>query len=370
MDNTTKELYDRQRDMELTIPKKVAVIGLGGGGSWVAITLALAGVKELIVMDNDIIEESNLNRTLYRYSDIGKSKVTAIKELIHERRPDCIVDGIRNTSIKSYEDTVANISDEYLSVLACDIVIDATDNYQTRDLYTHLYAKEKIRPTYCKLGYDGLSYELDFTFCHIEDSALQGYRRINTYVGTVISEVGALLEALITHGKPQGHQIMSDAGKDMANLLKPIADWRPPATVVINDVEHELLPLAEHRNDLTTKDVLYFDLDINDYDESYTRKTQGCHEDMASYAGRKLIDVNLTKLTGKTLRYHYIWDVRDILIVGKPKKEVKAIENQITNFDYEIVEEGDNVQENKDVSDELVGDNESVTTATSVADAV
>ena len=67
------------------------VVGLGGIGNWVALDLALLGMGTLILFDNDKVETSDLNRTLFKLSHINKPKVSAVKELISERRKDTIV---------------------------------------------------------------------------------------------------------------------------------------------------------------------------------------------------------------------------------------------------------------------------------------
>lgn len=46
------------------------VVGLGGIGNWVALDLALVGMGTLILFDDDIVEVSNLNRTLFKLSHI------------------------------------------------------------------------------------------------------------------------------------------------------------------------------------------------------------------------------------------------------------------------------------------------------------
>ena len=81
-------IYDRQRTLSLNTPKSATVIGCGGVGSWVALNLALVGVGSLVIVDYDIIEEHNLNRTPFKHFHIGFPKVTALAELIYERRPD------------------------------------------------------------------------------------------------------------------------------------------------------------------------------------------------------------------------------------------------------------------------------------------
>ena len=62
---------------------KVAVIGLGGVGGSCAIALARSGVGRLLLLDGDVVEESNLNRqTLFGYSDLGRRKAEAAKEAL------------------------------------------------------------------------------------------------------------------------------------------------------------------------------------------------------------------------------------------------------------------------------------------------
>jgi len=84
-------LYDRQRSLGLNIPPKVAIIGVGGVGAWCALNFALTGTKEIFLIDDDILEEHNLNRTPFKRSQIGKTKVVAMTELIIERRIDAKV---------------------------------------------------------------------------------------------------------------------------------------------------------------------------------------------------------------------------------------------------------------------------------------
>jgi molybdopterin/thiamine biosynthesis adenylyltransferase len=60
------------------------VVGAGGTGSPMAMMLARAGIGRLGVIDGDRVESTNLHRTLYRRSDIGRPKVEALKEIIVE----------------------------------------------------------------------------------------------------------------------------------------------------------------------------------------------------------------------------------------------------------------------------------------------
>ena len=65
----------------------VAVCGLGGLGSNVAIALARAGIGRLILIDFDKVEISNLHRQQYKASQIGKYKTDALSEILKEVAP-------------------------------------------------------------------------------------------------------------------------------------------------------------------------------------------------------------------------------------------------------------------------------------------
>ena len=65
----------------------VAVAGCGGLGSNAAIALGRAGVGTLILVDDDVVELSNLNRQHYFLSDIGKPKVEALAHYLRAINP-------------------------------------------------------------------------------------------------------------------------------------------------------------------------------------------------------------------------------------------------------------------------------------------
>jgi sulfur carrier protein ThiS adenylyltransferase len=70
---------------------RVAVAGLGGLGSQIAVMLARCGVGTLHLIDCDIVEPSNLNRQVYRICHLGKRKVDALCEELKTIQPYCHV---------------------------------------------------------------------------------------------------------------------------------------------------------------------------------------------------------------------------------------------------------------------------------------
>jgi len=68
----------------------VAVVGIGGVGSWVVESLARSGVGQLTLIDFDQVAESNMNRQLHAVeSTVGQAKVVAMRDRVHTFYPQC-----------------------------------------------------------------------------------------------------------------------------------------------------------------------------------------------------------------------------------------------------------------------------------------
>lgn len=114
------ELYNRQTELNIAIPTSVAVIGVGGVGSWVAINMALTGTKKIVLVDCDVVDGHNLNRTLFKEKHIGGSKVSAVSELIIERR--------KNIEVVPIDKRIEECNDYEMSeITGCDYIIDCRD---------------------------------------------------------------------------------------------------------------------------------------------------------------------------------------------------------------------------------------------------
>jgi len=133
-------LYNRQRNMNINRDQSICVVGCGGVGMNVAIKLAMAGVKNITVFDNDNIEEHNLNRLPVPYNCIGMNKAYVAKEMIKQMRPGCDV-----TCYKSnFDEVLADYT---------DWLVDCTDSFKTQKMLQSFCDESNIK--YCKLGYDG-----------------------------------------------------------------------------------------------------------------------------------------------------------------------------------------------------------------------
>ena len=102
--------------------KTVAIVGIGGVGGYVAESLARSGVGKLILVDYDVVDETNINRQIIAlHSTIGKEKVSLMEERIRDICEDTQVVSYR---IMYGEENRYDIFSEKIDFLvdACDIV--------------------------------------------------------------------------------------------------------------------------------------------------------------------------------------------------------------------------------------------------------
>lgn len=98
----------------------VAVIGLGGVGSWAAEALARCGVGKMTLVDGDTVDITNINRQLYAlHSTIGKSKAELAAARVRDINPSCDVTAVSGFYTPETENK--------FDLKSCDCVIDAID---------------------------------------------------------------------------------------------------------------------------------------------------------------------------------------------------------------------------------------------------
>ncbi len=114
----------------------VGIVGAGGLGSPVATYLALAGVGTLILADDDIVQESNLNRQfLHPTRNIGISKISSAAQTLTALNQDVT---IRTFPERITSETICRFAEH------ANILVDATDNFEARYLLNWIALKMGI----------------------------------------------------------------------------------------------------------------------------------------------------------------------------------------------------------------------------------
>lgn len=114
------ELLLGKEKVDILKNSKVAIFGIGGVGSFVLEGLARAGIGSFILVDNDTISESNLNRQLVATTKtIGRPKVEVAKERVLEINP--------NANIEIYKEFFMPDTREEIIDKSIDYIVDAID---------------------------------------------------------------------------------------------------------------------------------------------------------------------------------------------------------------------------------------------------
>lgn len=145
-------IYERQNLIQdLEIPEVASVVGCGGTGFWTAVFLAMSGVEELILVDSDILEVSNLNRLLFEEGLVGKKKAEALKSLLLGIRKQLRVE-IQDMRIEK---------PLHCQVLRGDVFC-CTDNLKSQQIICAFCKKNGL--AYQRIGYDGTVLNVSKTF--------------------------------------------------------------------------------------------------------------------------------------------------------------------------------------------------------------
>ena len=134
LSNEEKKQYNRhlileeigERGQEKLKNAKVLVIGAGGLGCPVLQYLTAAGVGTIGVIDDDVVDQTNLHRqVLYTLNDVGRPKVDVASERLSQLNPFVF---FKTFNEKLDNDNALDLFSEF------DIIIDGTDNFPTRYL--------------------------------------------------------------------------------------------------------------------------------------------------------------------------------------------------------------------------------------------
>ena len=103
---------------------RVLVAGCGSGGGMVALQLAMSGIAEFVLVDNDVLEPENVIRHVCGIRHLGQKKVDALSDALLDRNPDL--------EIEKHDKDIFELTDFDALVDASTIVILATDNESSR----------------------------------------------------------------------------------------------------------------------------------------------------------------------------------------------------------------------------------------------
>ena len=123
------------RGQNKILSSKILIVGVGGLGCPAAENLTRAGIGTIGLVDNDVVNLSNIHRqSLFNSKDVKKLKVNVAKKKLKEINP---LTRIKTYKTRLNEKNIKNIIKNY------EIVIDGSDNFKTKFLINDYCIKQK-----------------------------------------------------------------------------------------------------------------------------------------------------------------------------------------------------------------------------------
>ena len=198
------------------ISSKILIIGVGGLGCPAAENLTRAGIGTIGLVDNDVVNLSNIHRqSLFNSKDIKKSKVSVAAKKLKDINPHI---KIKKYNIRLNEKNIKNIIQDY------DLIVDGSDNFKTKFLvndYCLKFKKKLVTGAISK--FDG--HVFTFNFRDKKTASLKSFYQkdeisddilnceFEGVLGTTASIIGAIqaneaLKMIIEIGKNLKNQIL------------------------------------------------------------------------------------------------------------------------------------------------------------------
>lgn len=117
--------------------KRVGVVGLGSGGGFVALSLAMSGVGHFVLIDSDALEEVNIMRHVADRRYVGMNKAAAVADLIRHRHPNAQID-VREGRIEQHMDALDGL----------DILVVAVDGEQVKYMINEACLQRHLTAVY------------------------------------------------------------------------------------------------------------------------------------------------------------------------------------------------------------------------------
>jgi len=184
----------------------IVIVGLGGLGSPVAMYLAAAGVAKITLIDDDVVDSSNLQRQIiHQHQSTGQSKVESAKQRLLSINPDIRIDAIGKRLDLTLAEKV---------IFEATVVVDCCDNFETRFLVNRIcYQHKTPLVSGAAIRWEGqlTTFMMDqkspcYRCLYDEDSFTDQSCSQNGVVGPVVGIIGSMqaLEAI---------KVITDAGK-------------------------------------------------------------------------------------------------------------------------------------------------------------
>ncbi|WP_085508961.1 tRNA threonylcarbamoyladenosine dehydratase [Thalassobacillus devorans] len=199
------ELAIGKEGLELLKGSTVAVLGIGGVGSFSVEALARTGIGKLILIDKDVVDITNINRQLPALlSTIGQPKAELMKERIRDINPECEVITLNMFYTEETYETLFDYQP--------DFIVDASDTI----IYKVHLIKECISRDIPIISSMGAANKTDPTKFQIADIFKTSYDPIAKVIRKKLREAGIKKGVPVVYSQEKPIKIKEDVRKEVA----------------------------------------------------------------------------------------------------------------------------------------------------------
>ncbi|MEK6934725.1 MAG: HesA/MoeB/ThiF family protein [Nanoarchaeota archaeon] len=230
-----QEIFIGKQAQEKLKNSTITIVGLGAIGTVSSELLVRAGIKNLILIDRDLIELTNLQRqTLFTEEHLNKPKAIIAKEVLNKINSEA--------NINSYFD---DLNYKNIDLIKSDLILDCTDNLETRFLINEFCIKNKIPWIYASAVKDsGYVFNIlpDHACinCILKDSKAEETCETSGVLNTITNLIASIQvnEAIkiLTNNNPEKDLIFFSINKN--NISKIKVNKNPDCKVCNNQYEY------------------------------------------------------------------------------------------------------------------------------------
>lgn len=270
---TRTRLLLKEKGMQAVSHATVMIVGIGGVGSFAAEALARSGIGTLILVDHDIVAESNLNRQIHAdYGTIGKTKTAVMKERIKSYRKDC--------TIICHDCFYSKAINEQLFSQKIDYVVDAIDTISAKLELIQTCLEKKI-PFISSLG---MANRLDPTKITITTLDQTSYDPLAKILRSLVKKqrIYGRIPVIFSTEQPivQNRIINADGKTRKAKIPPASSSFVPPAAglAAASKVVRDLCENAKHLHEIVVAGGCFWGV------QEYYRRVKGILQTCVGYA--------------------------------------------------------------------------------------
>ena len=207
--------------------KSILIVGIGGVGGYALEAIVRSGISNIIIVDNDVVDITNLNRQIISlHSNIGKCKVDVAKERVLDINPEC--------NIQTYKTYLTKENTIELFENKIDYVIDACDTTEVKMELIRICHSKNIK----LISSMGTGNKMNPALLEVTDITKTSYDPLAKKIRKMVKEEKIKGKVMVVSSKEP--PLETEEKKLGSNSFVPATAGLLCASYVINDIVGDL----------------------------------------------------------------------------------------------------------------------------------